>query len=321
MQSAPRTDAPRRLPRSSALSGAALALTLLVLLPTSARATFHLNEIDRVLTSYNGDATIQALELRMLAGGENLVAGLSIKSYDAAGVLLATHGTFAASLPASGALSGRKILCATSAFAATFGITPDLVISAGLPLATGQVSFESATCLVNAVAYGSVTTVKDGATSASAIPSGLAYVLTRTADDATFPSCPLAEDAAARFVIQSGSSAAPVVFANNAGTTVNVFSTLTGVGEVAAPSVGRAYPNPFRSALSIDAPREGRVAVYDVRGALVAVVANEGGRGEGLRHLQWDGRDSRGRRAPAGVYFIGFGHGATPALRRVVLLR
>jgi hypothetical protein len=319
MSLVPTTQARRRTLRLAAFGG-----SLIALLSSSARpahASFHLNEIDRVMTSYNGDATVQAVELKMLASGENLVTGLSIKTYDAAGVLLATHGTFTASLPAGGALAGRKILCATSAFATKFGITPDLVITAGLPLANGQVSYESATCLGNVVAYGSVTTVKNGATTAAAIPSGLAYVLARTVDDGILASCPLAEDAAARFTIQSGSSAAPVVFANNAGTTVSVFSTLTGVGEVAAPAVWRAYPNPFRSALSIETPHGGRVAVYDVRGGLVAVLSAGGDRGEGVRRLEWDGRDARGRRAPAGVYFIGFGDGAAPSLRRVVLLR
>ena len=312
--------APRRSRRVLAPLLATAALLSLVAVPPPARATFHLNEIDRVMTSYNGDATIQAVELRMLANGENLVTGISIRSYNAAGVLLATHGTFAASTPVGGALTGRKILCATTGFATTFGITPDLVITAGLPLSTGQVSFEKATCLVNVVPYGDVPTPLGGTTSAPSIPSGLAYVLTRTVDDATILSCPLAEDAAARFVIRSGSTGTPVTFANNAGISVNVLSTVTGAGDApSAPQAPRAFPNPFRGSIRIETDARW-IGVFDVRGALVRVVRGTGGAASNFRG-EWDGRDESGRPAPAGVYFIRFGRGPDAATTRVALLR
>lgn len=300
---------------------ALLAIALLAGAAPPARAAFHLIEINKILTSFNGDATIQAVELRMMAGSQNLVSGMSIRSYDAAGVALATHGTFAVNLPAGGALADRKILCATSAFAAAFGITPDLVIADGLPSATGQVSFEEPGCFVNAVAYGDVTVVVNGSSSSPAIPSGLAYVLARTASNATNPFCPLAENAAARFAIRSGSSASPVPFSNNANTTVNVFSTLTGVEETLPPAAWRVYPNPFRESLRIETAEGGRVAVYDVRGALVRTLAHGAERVAGPRHLTWDGRDARGKRAPAGVYFVRIGSAPGGAPTRVVLLR
>ena len=313
--------APRRSGRFLAPLLATAALLSLVAIPPPARATFHLNEIDRVMTSYNGDATIQAVELRMLANGENLVTGISIRSYNAAGVLLATHGTFAASTPVGGALTGRKILCATTGFATTFGITPDLVITAGLPLSTGQVSFEKATCLVNVVPYGDVTTPLGGTTSAPSIPSGLAYVLTRTVDDATLLSCPLAEDAAARFVIRSGSTGTPVTFANNAGISVNVLSTVTGVGDAPpAPHAPRAFPNPFRGSIRIEAASANWIGIFDVRGALVRVVHRARAAMTPFRG-EWDGRGDDGRLAPAGVYFIRFGRGPDAATTRVALLR
>jgi len=317
----PRRLRPRRsTARLTPLFGSIVAVFLLVVSAPPARATFHLNEVTKVLTSYNGNATIQAVEFQMLANGENLVSGISIRSYDAAGVLLATHGTFAANLPSTGAFAGRKILCATTGFASTFGITPDLVITAGIPVSTGQVSFEKATCFVNSVAYGDVTVPKSGTTSAQAIPVGLAYVLIRALDDGTALSCPLAEDSAARFVIRSASTGSPIAFSNNAGVTVTVASTLTGVDGLVTPGAWRVYPNPFRGALRIETPRSGRVAVFDVQGALVATLSGSE-RGSGPQRLEWNGRDARGRRAPAGVYFIGYGEGSTRALRRVVLLR
>ncbi|HEU4724965.1 MAG TPA: hypothetical protein VFU59_06650 [Candidatus Eisenbacteria bacterium] len=322
-----RTDrtlhAPRRPRRRLVPLLAAAAILSLVFAPAPARATFHLVEVNKILTSYNGNAAIQAIELRMISGGQNLVNGVSIRSYDAAGVLLATHGTFAANV-ASG-VADRKILCATSGFAAQFGITPDLVIAAGLPLATGQVSFETAACLVNAIAYGDVTVPRNGTTSAPAIPSGLAYVLARTVNNTTTVSCPLAENAAARFVIRSASTAAPVPFANNAGTSVNVLSTLTGVADAPpAPPAPRAFPNPFRGSVRIDAASASWIGVFDVRGALVRVVRDASARaGASAAPFtgEWDGRDADGRRAPAGVYFIRFGRGLGAPTARVALLR
>jgi hypothetical protein len=277
-----------RGPRLARLLAATAFAALQLAFPASrAFASFHLIEINKIMTSYNGDATIQAVELRMLANGQNLLTNLSIRSYDAAGVLLATHGTFASSLPAAGALTDRKVLCATPAFVATFGITPDLVITDGLPAPTGQVSFETIGCLVNAIAYGDVTVPKDGTTSGPPIPSGLAYVLSRTVDDTTVPSCPLAEDAAARFVVKSASSAAPVPFSNNAGATVNVFSTLTGV---------------------------------DVRGSFVRSLSLPS-TASALYRGDWDGRDAAGRLVPAGVYFIRFGRGHGAPVARIAVLR
>jgi len=112
---------------------------LLGALPAS--AAFHLNEITKVMVGLNGNTTIQAVELKMLATGENLVTGVSIKVYDAAGAQMDSLGSFSASLP--NGIAGRFILCATPNFAATFGITPDLLIKPGLLVGTGQVSFEN----------------------------------------------------------------------------------------------------------------------------------------------------------------------------------
>ncbi|HEX4935493.1 MAG TPA: FlgD immunoglobulin-like domain containing protein, partial [Gemmatimonadaceae bacterium] len=163
-------------------------------------------------------------------------------------------------------------------------------------------------------------TVVNGSSSASAIPSGLAYVLTRTGNNATNPFCPLAENAAARFVVRSGSSTSPVPFSNNANATVNVFSTVTGAEEALSPRAWRVYPNPFRESLRIETPGKGRVAVYDVRGGLVRTLASGEEPFGGMRRLEWDGRDARGKRAPAGVYFVRIGGALGGAFARVVLL-
>ena len=313
--------------RPAALARIALAFAFLAL-AAPAHATFHLIEINKILTSYNGDTSIQAVEMRMLSGGQNLVSTGVMRTYDASGVLIATIGTFASDLPAAGALTDRKVLIATNNFATTFGITPDLIIPAGsLPLSTGQVSFEKGVCLVNAIAYGNVTTPKNGTTVAPEIPSGLAYVLTRTVHDGTLASCPLAEDAAARFAVRSSSTASPTPFSNNANATVNVMSTLTGVDGTPPPlAAPRVFPNPFRQSLRVVSPRTARVAVYDVRGALVRVLSDGRG-GAAAFDGDWDGRDLHGKRVPAGVYFISFGAypgarlGASGNVKRVAILR
>ncbi len=303
------------------LSMTVVTALFLAALPTPAHATFHFIEINKILTSYNGDATIQAVELRMMSGGQNLVSGVSIRSYDAAGVLMATHGTFGGNLPVGGAVTDRKVLCATANFAAQFGITPDLTIASGLPLGTGQVSFETGVCLVNAVAYGAVTVPKNGTSSAPEIPSGLAYVLTRTVNNSTLFSCPHAEDAAARFVVRSGSSGSTVPFANNAGTTVGVFSTVTAVDvSPGAPGAPRAYPNPFRGSVRIESPTVRWVGIFDVRGSLVRVMRRTQAVAAPYRG-EWNGLDEQGRPVPAGIYFIRFGRDPGATISRIALLR
>jgi hypothetical protein len=68
-----------------------------------------------------------------------------------------------------------------------------------------------------------------------------------------------------------------------------------------------AYPNPFGSRvgvrLSLPAAADVRVAVYDVAGRLVRTLHT--GRIEpGDHEIRWDGLDSAGRSADAGLYFV-----------------
>jgi len=295
-----------------------LALPILIH-PTPADAAFHLNEITKVMVGLNGNNTIQAVELKMLGAGENLVAGISVKVYDAAGTQVDSLGSFSASVPAG--IAGRFILCATENFSATFGITPDLLIKPGLLVGTGQVSFEKPTCFVNAIAYGSVTTPKNGTTSAPALPTDGATILVRTIDDGTIPSCPLGEDAAARLQLVTATSVTPVTFSNNAGASVQVFPTAAGVGDVLPPGVSLVvYPNPFNQGAKILTSGYGYLAVYDIRGRMVRSWGSPLDRATRGVTTFWDGTDSKGRRLASGIYFVQYG--VSPAIRsRVVLLR
>jgi hypothetical protein len=286
-----------------------------------AGATFHLNEISKVMVGLNGNNTIQAVELKMLSGGDNFVSTVSIKVYDAAGNQVDSLGSFTSSVGTG--LAGRAILCATENFASTFGITPDLFIKPGLLVDTGQVSFEKAGCFVNSVAYGLVTAPKDGTTSAPALPTSGASVLVRTVDDGTLAICPLGEDAAAHFQLVSATSGNPVAFRNNAGDFVQVFPTAAGVGGSPVPRVPLAvYPNPFHTGARIVAPSYNLLAVYDIRGRLVRSWGSPGSSPAvmGPMRLTWDGTDSKGNRLASGIYFVQLG--VNPADRaRIVLLR
>jgi hypothetical protein len=297
------------------------AVAALALSAAPAQASFHLNEITKVMASYNGDATVQAVELKSLALGENLVAGDSINVYGPTGAFVASLGHFTSSV--SNNAAGAHLLCATNAFQTKFGITADLTISPGIPAGTGQVAFKNVACLVNAVAYGDVVAPKDGTTSAPALLTGLANALVRTVDDGTIPSCPLGEDASAHFALRSGNTGAPIPFTNNAGATVNVFSTLTGVEGTAIAAQFRVGPNPAPGRLNIQVPGTGGlVQVFDARGALLRAWDFQDAccAGSALRALRWDGTDQAGRRAPSGIYFVRYRHAGLGMTRRIALL-
>ena len=87
--------------------------------------------------------------------------------------------------------------------------------------------------------------------------------------------------------------------------------------------LGMPRPNPSAelSQLALELPQAGRVRydVLDVAGRIVRSL--ELGRLEAGRHtLEWDGRDGRGGRVRAGLYWIRVRAGTREALQRVVRL-
>ena len=79
-------------------------------------------------------------------------------------------------------------------------------------------------------------------------------------------------------------------------------------------------PNPFRTTttLQYDLPAAGncRVSIYDVKGRRVRVL-HDGPAPVGTNRVDWNGRDDRGARVAAGVYFARV---ATPGEERSVKL-
>ena len=284
--------------------------------------SFHLVEINKLMVGYNGNMNIQAVELKMISAGQNLVSGTSITVYDSTGALKGTLGSFASNLP--NGVAGDRILCATAGFRDAFGITPDLLITAGIFKVTGQVAFEKVGCLINSLAYGNVPVPLTGTTSATPIVPQGATALVRTADDATIPSCPLSENSAARFQLRGAGSANPYVFQNNARDTAQVWTSVTSVEEDPTPPVVhtlRASPNPFTAATAIRLPAgAARVSVYDVSGRLVRSWGPSSYEA-GSASVRWDGRDQNGTPQPTGLYFIEAVTDGNPVRGRVLLLR
>ena len=84
------------------------------------------------------------------------------------------------------------------------------------------------------------------------------------------------------------------------------------------------YPNPFtnRMAISYQMASRGHVSlkVYDAAGRLVSLLA-EGVMNPGYYDVYWDGHDHKGRKVPAGVYFVRFNTDQGQQVEKTVLLR
>jgi hypothetical protein len=108
-------------------------------------------------------------------------------------------------------------------------------------------------------------------------------------------------------------------------------SCATGVGDETRHGssdefmLGPNYPNPFESGtimeLSLTEKAEVEIDVFDLQGRLVKELANDN-LSAGIHRFRWDGKDNRGQRQTAGMYFfrIRSGQDAVES-RQMVLLR
>ncbi len=103
-----------------------------------------------------------------------------------------------------------------------------------------------------------------------------------------------------------------------------LFTVTVTVPQFAGAAFHPNFPNPFRerTTLAFDIPDGGHVAVrvYDVRGALVAAVADRDF-GAGTSAIEWDGRNMSGSLVPSGVYFARMTYSGTTLQRKLLLLR
>jgi len=132
----------------------------------------HLIAIDEVLGSWQGDDSIQFVELRMLAPGQQFLSdgggarGPAVLIFDDATGSADTRRVFTFTHDLSVGAMDSRILIATSALASVSGVTPDFVLPPGMlasksgrvcyyvnpPQADGQ-----QTGVIDCVAYGAFT--------------------------------------------------------------------------------------------------------------------------------------------------------------------
>jgi hypothetical protein len=95
-------------------------------------------------------------------------------------------------------------------------------------------------------------------------------------------------------------------------------------GEVRTGSLLEAFPNPFRPqteiAFTLPTARQAELAVYNVAGERVAVLADRRF-AEGRHTLTWEGQSAAGRQLPAGVYLVRLDAGDLTDVRKITRLR
>jgi hypothetical protein len=109
------------------------------------QASFHEMQIQQIIAGVNGDASAQAIELRMRVPGQTLVSFTRVKAYDADGANPVLLLDIASNVVNGNA--GSHILLATSAFLdkTTPACQPDFILAQPIPagyLAAGRVTFE-----------------------------------------------------------------------------------------------------------------------------------------------------------------------------------
>jgi hypothetical protein len=125
------------------------AILLSGMLAAPAAGTFHLMQIEQVIGGVNGDPTAQAIQLRMRAAFENMLAPARLVVVDATGSNPIVVHDFTVGVPNHG--SGVRILIASANFSAHYttpGATADYVITNLIPasyLAAGSLTFQEDT--------------------------------------------------------------------------------------------------------------------------------------------------------------------------------
>jgi hypothetical protein len=112
-------------------------LIIALALPRASPAVFHLAVIDEIMTSYDGDPNVQFVEIRMLAGSQQLVSDTVLGAFDASGSFIGDVLIVPGDVANGGA--GVRWVMGTAAFQAASGLAPDFSMSAGLPTGGGMV--------------------------------------------------------------------------------------------------------------------------------------------------------------------------------------
>lgn len=317
--------------RSKLIVLAGVALATLAARP--ARATFHEMQIQQVIAGVNGTTSVQAIQLRMRALGQNLVSNGSLIVYDATGSNPVVVMAFPTNVTNSSA--GSKVLAATAGFvnATSPALTPDFILTNPIPdsyLAAGSLTWEDNTGGVlwrlswGGASYtgsglGGITNDADGNFDppfAGPLPSSTAQALLYQGVTTS-----LSTNNAADYALTTGAA----TFTNNAGATGTI-NNLLGVGDgprSVSVELSPPAPNPVRNSLvySVSLPREGRVQVriLDVGGRVVRVLVDET-MAAGRHSLTWDASARAGSSLPNGIYFLDLSAVGTRKTERFVLM-
>ncbi len=135
----------------------------LAAITTSAQANFHVMQIEEIIGGVNGDPTAQAIQLRLRAGGQNVVSNGRIRAWDALGANPVVLLDIATNV--SGFNGGDNVLLTTSKFntymSSVPGYTTDFTLANAIPasyLSGGKVTFEADSGSIYwAVAFGAYT--------------------------------------------------------------------------------------------------------------------------------------------------------------------
>ena len=149
-----------------------LTLTALLALAAPAQANHHFLRITEVFAGTAAQPDAEFVELQASQSGQNIVSTKRLRVYDAAGNLVTT-ATFTANAAVQGAQ--MTVLIGTSQAASYFGVTPDLLMTAGIPPAGGRICWENTTVnpFVDCVAWGSYAGPDSGKGEANPVnPSG-----------------------------------------------------------------------------------------------------------------------------------------------------
>src|SRR4051794_10041584 len=219
-----------------------------VALASSARASFHVMQVEQIIGSLNGNTSAQAIQLRLRAAGQSQVSNARLWAWDANGQNRVLLLDIASNV--SNGFAGDRILLTTSGFtstmiaggAATF--VPDFTLANNIPftyLNAGRITFEDDSGTIYwSVAWGgasytgSVTGVTQNDADGnfgkfgSALPGGFrGFVFTGAATA-------VSTNNAADYAI----SGSPTTVTKNNGTTFTVVPEPSGIVLLAASALG-----------------------------------------------------------------------------------
>ena len=167
--------------------------------------------------------------------------------------------------------------------------------------------------------------------SAPAIPDFNAACVYRGETSGFTPATPLQCDAGTSYLEYDTSPHFYVVqfsdtHGNLSGFSAEVSPNVTGVPPANGPltAITRIYPNPFnprtRVAFSLREPGAVSLDLFAADGRFVRSLLN-GSRAAGAHEVLWDGIDSRGGRAPSGLYFLRLHSGGQTDTQKLLLVK